>query len=496
MNTCLFSKTLVVALAVGYMAVGTAFAAVPSEGGEYTYSTSYGNDMRTTGQTGDQIWNIASPVTIGSFYPGQNDIVPYWQIYRGAAITANSNCRVMKGNVVFENAVVWTGVENYIGHTGPAKLLLRNGGSLTTTNEHLRIGHKHNSDYPNTHGTIFMEEPCMLSVNVGNAIAGNSRPGAIWMDGGTLAVSNGVFKTGGTASQDGYIRINGGVVSLGAGENVFFSIGSGANYGSLHISGGSVSSRRTTVAGNPYGQVGVGSSKAADIYIDGGLLDFWNERLDLGYWNTSGTTGGRATLTVDGDGRVVMYLPIMGRTGSGNKSTVNLNGGRLELTREFATWSNTDNDRSVNFDGGTLALVKHPKSTDVSGTLTTAAGEIVVYPKGGSISVQSGITSTITTPCRTATGYGVSEITLTNPGSGYVTAPKVTISGGSGTGATAYAIMNKDRTINRIVVTCRGEGYTAGDSVTVTLVPEIGSFELKKMKCTEVIDMAKACFEG
>lgn len=35
-----------------------------------------------------------------------------------------------------------------------------------------------------------------------------------------------------------------------------------------------------------------------------------------------------------------------------------------------------------------------------------------------------------------------------------------------------------------------------GDSVTVTLVPEIGSFELKKMKCSEVIDMAKACFEG
>lgn len=35
-----------------------------------------------------------------------------------------------------------------------------------------------------------------------------------------------------------------------------------------------------------------------------------------------------------------------------------------------------------------------------------------------------------------------------------------------------------------------------GDSVMVTLVPEIGSFELKKMKCTEVIDMAKACFEG
>ena len=35
-----------------------------------------------------------------------------------------------------------------------------------------------------------------------------------------------------------------------------------------------------------------------------------------------------------------------------------------------------------------------------------------------------------------------------------------------------------------------------GGCVTVTVVPEIGSFELKKMTCTEVIGMAKTCFEG
>ena len=64
-----------------------AFAAVPNAGGEYTFSTSYGNDYRTTGQTGDQIWNVQNPITVGAFYPGQTDIVPYWQIYRGAAIT-------------------------------------------------------------------------------------------------------------------------------------------------------------------------------------------------------------------------------------------------------------------------------------------------------------------------------------------------------------------------------------------------------------------------
>ena len=35
-----------------------------------------------------------------------------------------------------------------------------------------------------------------------------------------------------------------------------------------------------------------------------------------------------------------------------------------------------------------------------------------------------------------------------------------------------------------------------GDCVTVTVVPQIGSFKLRKMKCMDVIDMAKACFEG
>ena len=35
-----------------------------------------------------------------------------------------------------------------------------------------------------------------------------------------------------------------------------------------------------------------------------------------------------------------------------------------------------------------------------------------------------------------------------------------------------------------------------GGCVTVTLVPEIGRYELKKMKCSDVIGLAKACFEG
>ncbi len=35
-----------------------------------------------------------------------------------------------------------------------------------------------------------------------------------------------------------------------------------------------------------------------------------------------------------------------------------------------------------------------------------------------------------------------------------------------------------------------------GDTVTVTIVPDVGHFELKTMKCNDVIDMAKSCLGG
>ncbi len=453
--------------------VGAAFAAAPTnEGGSFAYTGSPA-DMRTTSQTGDQTWTLASSATIGSFYPGQTDIVQYWQIFAGASITATGKDRVMKGNVVFENALKWTGEENYVGLTGPAKLLLRNGGSLTVTNEHLRIGQKYN-DSTESNGAVFMEAPSALTMVGGNVIAGNTKPGAIWMDGGALSVTNGVLKTGGTAGQDGYIRVNGGAVSLGSGEADILNVGSTNNYGSLHISGGSLATRRTGTSGEVYAKLGLTANKAADVYVDGGILDLWNERLGIGYWTSSGVSGGRASLTVDGDGRVVVNTIALGRTGSGNDAVVNLNGGRLELTKQMAGYGNTGNAKFVNFDGGTLALVRDSRPPADIAALGPA-GEKVVYPGGATIEVPAGISAPVSATFRAAKGWGVAEISLTNPGSGYVTAPKVTISGGSGERASAYAVMNKDRTIGKIVVTCRGEGYAEGDAVAVVIESTTGS---------------------
>lgn len=74
----------------------------------------------------------------------------------------------------------------------------------------------------------------------------------------------------------------------------------------------------------------------------------------------------------------------------------------------------------------------------------------------------------------------VTEIIVTDPGSGYTTEPTVTITGGGGAGATAKAVIQADKVI-AIIVTSPGSGYTSYPSVTVArplgiallLLPEI-----------------------
>ena len=64
---------------------------------------------------------------------------------------------------------------------------------------------------------------------------------------------------------------------------------------------------------------------------------------------------------------------------------------------------------------------------------------------------------------------GVSpNIVITNGGSGYSSAPSVTIGGGSGSGATATAVVNAAGAVVSVVLTAAGSGFKAGDTLTVT----------------------------
>ncbi|OZI64618.1 phage tail tube protein [Bordetella genomosp. 4] len=68
-------------------------------------------------------------------------------------------------------------------------------------------------------------------------------------------------------------------------------------------------------------------------------------------------------------------------------------------------------------------------------------------------------------PTVMATGI-VSGITVTNGGSGYTTAPTVTLSGGGGTGATATATVSGG-VVTAITVTNPGSGYTSAPTVAI-----------------------------
>lgn len=62
---------------------------------------------------------------------------------------------------------------------------------------------------------------------------------------------------------------------------------------------------------------------------------------------------------------------------------------------------------------------------------------------------------------------GVSAVTVTAAGTGYTSAPAVAFSGGSGTGAAAYATVSGGL-VTGIFVTAAGTGYTAAPTVALT----------------------------
>lgn len=61
----------------------------------------------------------------------------------------------------------------------------------------------------------------------------------------------------------------------------------------------------------------------------------------------------------------------------------------------------------------------------------------------------------------------VTTVNITNPGTGYTTAPAVTFSGGGGSGAAATAIINTAGNVVAVIMTNFGTGYTSAPSVSI-----------------------------
>lgn len=75
------------------------------------------------------------------------------------------------------------------------------------------------------------------------------------------------------------------------------------------------------------------------------------------------------------------------------------------------------------------------------------------------------------TAVATVTAGFVTSITLTSGGSGYVSEPTVTLTGGGGSGATAKAVLAGDK-VALIILLNAGSGYTASPAVAIEIPPK------------------------
>ena len=218
-------------------------------------------------------------------------------------------------------------------------------------------------------------------------------------------------------------------------------------------------------AGYPFEIGSAASNSAAIYYADGGGARFrYAIRLLSGSGSIQPSYG---ELTVDKAGVVEAGVTIQLRHAStveGGTSAINLNRGGILRTPDLIRGKDTGGPSYLNGDGGTLAMINTAEVSDLFSTFSP----VILYE--GGLSLSNTVDVTITGTWRGPDGYGVSEMAVLSGGTNYLAPPRVIISGGSGSNATAVAFIHRTSgAVTGLVVTCRGEGYAADDTLTVSI---------------------------
>lgn len=260
---------------------------------------------------------------------------------------------------------------------------------------------------------------------------------------------------------------------LGNSGYGYYELNSGTftNHGFFQMAGGSTTGIGVLVQkggmfyqNNTYGgQFALNRGGTGIIYTDGGTFVTVNQ-IVLGETSGASTTSGNAVFTADGnaDVNIAGNFTLSDRINA--FSAVNLNGGTI-CANQFSKGNKTGNSAFVNFDGGTF---KSRMTGNIINTGTGAPTAVNIF-EGGATFDTAGFNSTIPVSLASPAGYGVTAISLTASGSGYIGSPMVTISGGGGVGATAIAEFDSiNRVITGIKITSAGTGFTSTPAVTLS----------------------------
>ncbi len=257
-----------------------------------------------------------------------------------------------------------------------------------------------------------------------------------------------------------------------------------ANFGSVYLEGGSLFDQRPGATLNAGGFTNVGGM----FNIAGGLVIISNTLFNAGgvmqmaggtnlsrwvvntggaLWQNGGqmrvqTATNAAQWTLSGGGTVVTNLDVVAG------GVVNLLGSTLTANQI----NGSSAGGIVNFNNGTVVV--GPGSTLGTNFMPANLTGFIV---GGGATLDSGTGSvTIAAALLAPSGYGLGNIAITSGGAGYSGMPVVQINGGSGSGATAVAVIDTNplsgtyQQVTNILITNPGTGYLAGDVLGVSLV--------------------------
>lgn len=309
---------------------------------------------------------------------------------------------------------------------------------------------------------------------------------------------------GSSAGFQGALLMRGGTLTLTPTDpQTGISLG-GPGYGSLFLSSGTINTKRvdsldgTTAASIAVMQISGGTLNTSnyimfrnerwEFTVTGGQVLRTGDAIALGF--RSGGTSGTATTTAQGvmtmAGGVVNNAGYTITIAQQNNNTalgttyLNLDAGTL-INNQIVHYNNTGaaNNAVVNFNGGTLQAGGNTTAfitdsgTGGTGTLTAYVNGAFGSFNGGAVINTNGFNVTIPIALSTPTGNGVASIAVTDGGSGYYGAPYVEISGGGGTGATAFATVDLDPAsptygkILSVTISNPGVGYTSAPTVTL-----------------------------
>ncbi|MDA3925962.1 MAG: hypothetical protein PF904_14795 [Kiritimatiellae bacterium] len=345
-------------------------------------------------------------------------------------------------------------------------LTLSGNAVFSATNDHaLYVG---NAD--NANGRVIIRDNAKLLLSTTDTDYGISlgrEPGSV----GSIIQEGGLVRSVGRFLPGyygyGYYELSGGVLDLpyGAGNTRYRLCVKDDSTSLFYQRGGQLQVNTNGVLADYHFDICGGYDGTEGVYYADGGSSWFDVHIKLLSEASSSSADSYAELTVDGDAVVkstrAVYLRSTTHLSTGT-AVVNLNRGGT-LCAASITRGHSGGQSYLNGDGGVLDLVRTSELTTLFGTI----GSVTLYEGGLEIKHSGSSGTRITGELQNPGGWGVSGLTLSNGGSGYLAPPRVTISGGSGSNATAVAFIDHSSgVVTGVVVTCCGQGYTSSDVVT------------------------------